>query len=207
MNNNIKESLVLLHDDFLSEQANASLVYLAEKLRPKFEEAPIFQDDKTNFIDKNYRNSYLIFDQSELEIMLCLFKFKLMQLSQELKENFDYDIHINSPLKCQISACNDGHFLKPHNDVYGGNIEQKVSAVYYFYRQPKAFDGGQIYIWDQYENAKPPYDEVPSQGGLIEPLNNRLIVFDSKCLHEVLEVKCPSKDFMDSRFTVTLAMF
>jgi Rps23 Pro-64 3,4-dihydroxylase Tpa1-like proline 4-hydroxylase len=43
--------------------------------------------------------------------------------------------------------------------------------------------------------AKPEYQEI-------EPMNNRIVLFDSRCMHEVLPVESDSEAFGDSRFTL-----
>jgi Rps23 Pro-64 3,4-dihydroxylase Tpa1-like proline 4-hydroxylase len=67
-----------------------------------------------------------------------------------------------------------------------------VSGVYYFYRQPKAFDGGELRLYAFGEEAFVD----------IEPSENAFVAFPSFAAHEVLPVTCPSGAFEDSRFSV-----
>jgi Rps23 Pro-64 3,4-dihydroxylase Tpa1-like proline 4-hydroxylase len=97
-----------------------------------------------------------------------------------------------------LVAHGEGAFLKRHVDDInqrrpGG---RKVSSVYYFYRTPKAFSGGQLRL----HGLRP-----TGQSGHfvdVEPENDMLLYFPSWFPHEVLPVSCPSADFMDARFAI-----
>jgi Rps23 Pro-64 3,4-dihydroxylase Tpa1-like proline 4-hydroxylase len=67
-----------------------------------------------------------------------------------------------------------------------------VSGVYYFYREPKAFSGGELRLY-----AFGSDDHVD-----ITPQQNSLVMFPSFAAHEVLPVSCATGDFADSRFSV-----
>ncbi len=104
-------------------------------------------------------------------------------------------------IETQMTAHNDGDFFKEHSD----NSDEKtafreITYVYYFHREPKAYTGGELLL----------YDSRRVGGGLsrgesfsvIEPRHNSIVFFRSHCHHEVLTVHCPSGKFEDSRFTV-----
>jgi SM-20-related protein len=98
----------------------------------------------------------------------------------------------------ELVAHGDGAFYKRHIDTqtapYGelGRI-RVLSAVYYFYAEPKAFGGGALRL----HAIGPDANFVD-----IEPTRNSLLVFPSWAPHEVLPVSCPSKRFIDSRFAI-----
>lgn len=71
-----------------------------------------------------------------------------------------------------------------------------LSAVYYFYREPKSFSGGELLLF--------PFVSRPDETTCttVEPLQNTMIVFPSWATHEVATVQCPTKAFADSRFAV-----
>ena len=100
-----------------------------------------------------------------------------------------------------MTAHNDGDFFKVHRD--SGDQEtaaRELTFVYYFHREPKGYTGGELLL----------FDPRLVDGGLvkadsfsvIEPRNNSMLFFPSRCDHEVLAVHCPSEKFADSRFTV-----
>ncbi|MBD2338391.1 2OG-Fe(II) oxygenase [Calothrix sp. FACHB-156] len=106
-----------------------------------------------------------------------------------------------SYIESQLTAHNDGNFFKIHND--NGSPEtscRELTYVYYFYREPKQFSGGELRIYDSkiinnfYVNSE--------SFTTIEPRNNSIVFFLSRYMHEVLLVNCPSKVFGNSRFTI-----
>jgi SM-20-related protein len=77
---------------------------------------------------------------------------------------------------------------------------RELTFVYYFYREPKAFLGGELVIYDsKIENN---YYIKADSFQTVEPLNNSIVFFPSHYMHEVLPIQCPSQAFADSRFTI-----
>ncbi|MBD2742707.1 2OG-Fe(II) oxygenase [Coleofasciculus sp. FACHB-1120] len=106
-----------------------------------------------------------------------------------------------SDIESQLTSHNDGNYFKIHND--NGSPEtatRELTYVYYFYREPKPFSGGELLIYDsKVENN---FYVQSDSFKTIEPRNNSIVFFLSRYLHEVLPVICPSKAFADSRFTI-----
>jgi SM-20-related protein len=104
-----------------------------------------------------------------------------------------------SGVELELAAHNDGAHFHRHLDtqtVMGSDGSHRaLSAVYYFYREPKAFSGGQLRIYPQGSAEDGAF-------ATIEPMQNTLAVFPSWAAHEVMRVECPSQDFADSRFAV-----
>lgn len=97
-------------------------------------------------------------------------------------------------------ASNDGDFYKNHVDTGPGHYALRaVSFVYYFNRQPKGFSGGELGLYDT-DLATGEFDAARRTA--LEPLDNRLVLFPSAARHEILPVRCPSRAFADSRFTL-----
>jgi Rps23 Pro-64 3,4-dihydroxylase Tpa1-like proline 4-hydroxylase len=98
--------------------------------------------------------------------------------------------------EAQITATNDGDFFGLHADNSEPPYEQReLSFVYYFHAEPKPFTGGQLRLY-----RPEAYD--PKQYETIVPEQNTIVLFPSSLLHKVLPVKCPSRAFADSRFTL-----
>jgi Rps23 Pro-64 3,4-dihydroxylase Tpa1-like proline 4-hydroxylase len=115
-------------------------------------------------------------------------------------------------LELELAAHGDGAHYKAHVDIsYGagrrpvgaGPGEDRVlSAVYYFYREPKGFSGGELRLFR--------FDVRPSAAGQaeaddhfdLEPLENSLVAFAPWVTHEVRNVHCPSGRFADYRFAL-----
>lgn len=106
-----------------------------------------------------------------------------------------------SQVEAQLTAHNDGNYYKIHND--NGCPEtsaRELTYVYYFHQEPKAFSGGELLIYDtKIENNLQSHAESFKT---VEPRNNSIVFFLSRYMHEVLPVSCPSKAFVDSRFTI-----
>lgn len=104
-------------------------------------------------------------------------------------------------IECQITANIDGSFFHVHTDAgVNETVRRQFTYVYYFNRQPKGFDGGDLLV----------YDDVIRNGKLartdsyqrIEPRHNSIVFFQAAVMHEVTKVVVPSKAFRDARFTV-----
>ncbi len=98
----------------------------------------------------------------------------------------------------QLAAHRDGGFYKPHMDTHTGaerttvSKDRILSLVYYFYRQPRAFTGGDLLLY--------PFSPEPPLA--IKPEDNRLVAFPAFALHEVRPVACPGDAWRDARFSV-----
>ncbi|MEG4323490.1 MULTISPECIES: 2OG-Fe(II) oxygenase [unclassified Microcoleus] len=104
-------------------------------------------------------------------------------------------------IEAQLTMHNDNNFYKLHNDSGSPDTASRFfTYVYYFNREPKAFSGGELQIYDsKVENNFYVADETFRT---VEPRNNSIVFFLSRYMHEVLPVSCPSKAFADSRFTI-----
>ncbi|WP_293330350.1 2OG-Fe(II) oxygenase [Microcoleus sp. CAWBG58] len=104
-------------------------------------------------------------------------------------------------IEAQLTMHNDNNFYKLHNDSGSPDTASRFfTYVYYFNREPKAFSGGELLIYDsKVENNFYVADETFRK---VEPRNNSIVFFLSRYMHEVLRVNCPSKAFADSRFTI-----
>ncbi|MEG4866478.1 MULTISPECIES: 2OG-Fe(II) oxygenase [unclassified Microcoleus] len=104
-------------------------------------------------------------------------------------------------IESQLTTHNDNNFYKLHNDSGSPDTASRFfTYVYYFYREPKAFSGGELLIYDsKVENN---FYVAADTFRTVEPRNNSIVFFLSRYMHEVLTVSCPSKAFADSRFTI-----
>ena len=104
-----------------------------------------------------------------------------------------------SRLEMEAAAHGDGAMFLRHIDT-GVRIprakSRRLSAVYYYHRQPKAFEGGCLRL----------HALVGNERVDIEPEQNMLLVFPSYAPHEVMPIGCASGKFEDSRFAVNIWM-
>jgi len=101
----------------------------------------------------------------------------------------------------QLTASNDGDFFRHHFD----NAEEEIASreltyVYFFNREPKAFQGGELRLHDA-ERRDGSWVTTGSYKAVV-PEQNQIVFFPSSLLHEITPVLCPSRAFVDSRFTV-----
>jgi Rps23 Pro-64 3,4-dihydroxylase Tpa1-like proline 4-hydroxylase len=104
-------------------------------------------------------------------------------------------------VEVQVTAHHENNFYKIHRDNDSLTTASRViTYVYYFFRDPKPFTGGELLIYNTELNGNQTNQSPSFQK--IEPYNNSIVFFLSSSLHEVLPVKCSSQAFADSRFTV-----
>jgi SM-20-related protein len=104
-------------------------------------------------------------------------------------------------IETQLTASSHQEFFKVHSD--NGNIAvrtRQLTFVYFFYREPKAFSGGELIVYDTVVRDGCHTPAGPFQ--VIHPRQNQIVFFPSYCLHEVTTISCPSCAFADSRFTL-----
>jgi Rps23 Pro-64 3,4-dihydroxylase Tpa1-like proline 4-hydroxylase len=101
----------------------------------------------------------------------------------------------------QVRAYQDGHFFSIHTDADPGSryAERAVNYVYYFHRQPRPFTGGELLLFDTDVEA----NNCPqARFTRVVPEDNSIVFFPPNFYHSVVPIRCPSKDFADSRFTL-----
>ena len=129
-----------------------------------------------------------------------ILKIKLLGLVPSLIAQLQVTPFENPKLETELVAHGDGAFYKRHIDTQTARYEdvnqiRVLSAVYYFHAEPKAFTGGALRLYAI--GGKHGENFVD-----IEPVRNSLLVFPSWAPHEVMPVRCRSKQFVDSRFAI-----
>ena len=179
-------------DDFLpTEEWNRLLNYALNQ-------QSAFTPSATSTNEPDYRQSMILHSLPEFSELMVK---RILSIIPHLHRELELEPFIPSQIETQLTAHNHGNYYKIHND--NGSWEttnRELTYVYYFYREPKPFSGGELVIYDTKteDNSYVKGDSFK----IIEPRNNSLIVFPSRYLHEVLPVRCPSQSFADSRFTV-----
>jgi Rps23 Pro-64 3,4-dihydroxylase Tpa1-like proline 4-hydroxylase len=157
-----------------------------------------FVPTSTSTNDLNYRRSMTIYSFPEFSQLITK---RIKAILPDVFRKLNLESFPISEIETQLTSHNDGNYYKIHND--NGSTDtatREFTYVYYFYREPKAFSGGELLIYDSkiennfYVNA----DTFHT----VEPRNNSIVFFLSRYLHEVLPVSCPSQAFADSRFTI-----
>lgn len=190
----------VLINDFLTPAENEQLLQYALESEGHFEGSTVYQDFK-HTADHSTRKSRVLFaikDSRWRKIFIDRLKLHLPHIFASLgMPTFKFD-----DIEIQLTASNDGDFFKPHADSDRNNEQvaaRVVTFVYYLHRTPKAYSGGDLLLYG--EDPRMSYHN----GGhvtAISPDNNCLVSFVSSQWHEVDLVRCPSRMFQDSRFTI-----
>jgi SM-20-related protein len=146
---------------------------------------------------KDHRNSLVIYYPRYAELFLD----RVKQVMPRVMAHLDLPEFEVARIETQLTAHNDNNYYKIHNDNSSADTAaRQLTYVYYFNREPKAYSGGNLEIYDTtMENGR----AVAGQHSqIVEPKNNSIVFFPSYYLHEVRPVICPSRAFADSRFTM-----
>jgi hypothetical protein len=104
-------------------------------------------------------------------------------------------------IELEVAVYGDGDHFHCHQDLFEAPASRRViSYVFFFAPEPRGFAGGELLL----------YDSNPTGGGFvaskftrIEPLCNRLVLFDPATYHEVTPILCASSAPRDLRYTAT----
>ena len=102
----------------------------------------------------------------------------------------------------QMVSHGDGGFYTRRIDTFTGKDhpakgDRVISCVYYFFREPKAFTGGELRLHPLRTKAAPAPITVD-----MPIANDTLIAFSSWLPHEVLRVSSPTGEFANARFSI-----
>ena len=102
----------------------------------------------------------------------------------------------------QVRTYQAGEFYAAHSDFSDGDPRpREINYVYYLHRRPKSFSGGHLLLHDGgLESWLSAYTRL-------EPEDNSIVLFPSRCVHEVTEVECDPGDFGAGRFSLNGALW
>lgn len=189
---NVLNSNYIQIDNFLSPEEHQRLI----KYVLANESAFVPTNTSTN--DTNYRRSMVLYSFPEFSELIVN---KIQTIFPDIVSKLDIPSFKISQIESQLTSHNDGNYYKIHNDNGSpATATRELTYVYYFYREPKNFSGGELVIYDsKVENN---FYVSAESFKTVEPRNNSIVFFLSRYMHEVLPVNCPSKSFADSRFTI-----
>jgi hypothetical protein len=149
-------------------------------------------------IDYEARRSRVLMNQDEQTAVLTT---RIQAFLPRILQKLGREAFPVSQIEAQITASNHGDFFYCHSDDCAEGISTRaLTFVYFFHREPKAFSGGDLRIYDsKLENAQ--WVKADNHQTIV-PEQNRMVFFPSSLVHEITPVECPSEAFADSRFTV-----
>ena len=195
--------------DFLPESEHRQLYEWAVSIRDKFRPATVSKGrPRREFrVDPDRRIGLTTRKLGPLEGVL---RERLLGALPELMAATGTGGPAPVSLELELAAHADGAYYRPHIDIPVGANRQPLganpgedrvlSAVYYFYSEPRAFSGGQLRLFSF--GPIPTADEGERRHVDLEPVRNSLVAFPSWVPHEVRPIACPSGEFRDYRFAL-----
>lgn len=165
----------------------------SEVVSPHAEEA-----GASGIINYDHRRSRVLMDLAQhQDVMLERIKSVLpLVLDQLGMEEFAI-----ADVEAQVTASNDGDFFHFHSDNGSERVASRyLTFVYFFHREPRQFEGGELRIHDSRLQDGVYVSEGSYQA--IVPQQNQIVFFPCELLHEITPVNCASQLFADSRFTL-----
>jgi len=186
-------------DEFLAPQELEDLITYSLQHESEFQASEVISPAaNAGVIDYEHRRSRVLMDIGKYEDVIVeriksVLPLVLARLGME-------EFPIVS-VESQITASNDGDFFREHPDNGHDDVATRhLTFVYFFHREPKQFDGGELRIHDSRLQG----EHYVSTGSYqtIVPQQNQIVFFPCALLHEITPVKCSSQAFADSRFTL-----
>ena len=186
-------------DEFLTPQELEELTRFTLEHQADFQTSEVYSArvDK-GVINDEYRRSRVLMDLPEQQEMILA---RIKSVLPQVLEKFGMEDFTIADVEVQITASNDGDFFLCHNDNGSEGVRSRqLTFVYFFHREPRQFEGGELRIHDSHLQ-----DGVYASDGsyqTIVPQQNQIVFFPCELMHEITPVKCPSQHFADSRFTL-----
>jgi len=186
-------------DEFLSPQELEELTRFTMEHEADFQNSEVYSPsvDK-GVINDDFRRSRVLMELDEQqEMMLMRIKSVLPQVLDRLgMEEFSI-----ADVEAQITASNDGDFFHCHDDNGSEGVATRhLTFVYFFHREPRQFEGGELRIHDAHLQDAGYVSDGSYQ--TIVPQQNQIVFFPCELMHEITPVRCGSQLFADSRFTL-----
>lgn len=186
-------------DGFLDGDEHAALIAFAKSQRDELEPSTVNEAETDAIkLDAEFRKSHLLF---ELEPIWPFFEPRLMALLPHARVEIGLPRFELDYIERQLTAHGDGDFFGLHSDNGGAESDTRLMTfVYYFYEEPKRFEGGELRIYDAVEHDDGTLHPADTFH-VVEPANNSIVLFESGAFHEVRTVRTDA-GFDGSRFSV-----
>jgi len=186
-------------DEFLSAFELEELTQFTLEHEHDFRTSEVISPtDEAGVVNYEYRRSRVLMDAGKhQDVIVARIKSAVPPILAKLgMEEFTV-----SAVEAQITASNDGDFFQFHSDNGSDPVASRhLSFVYFFHREPPQFEGGELRIHDSRLEDGNYVSEGTYQ--TIVPQQNQIVFFPCELMHEITPVKCASKLFADSRFTL-----
>jgi Rps23 Pro-64 3,4-dihydroxylase Tpa1-like proline 4-hydroxylase len=189
---------VVVFDEFLAAEELRGLIDFTLSRQADFAESGVLTDNGDNYQDFDTRRSLVLLD---LGWYYHLFAERLLYFLPHVLIRLGHPAFEVSELEIQVTGTGNGEFFKAHTDSGSSPVAaREITFVYFFHREPRAFAGGELRIYDT--EADGHAADVNGGYHVVHPQQNQVVFFRSDRLHEILPVGVPTGDFYDQRFTV-----
>ncbi|WDE98826.1 2OG-Fe(II) oxygenase [Lentisphaera profundi] len=151
-------------------------------------------------MDKGVRDSECLYGKS-LGGIKEVFLEKICDSYESVENFFGSKASSLSPKEIELNVYHKGVGFKRHTDkgkAEGDIGSREITYLYYFYNEPKAFEGGDLVLFDTNRKTGACGDEFTR----IAIKNNMLLFFPSDCWNQVTQLKSEGADFYSGRFTL-----
>jgi SM-20-related protein len=186
-------------DEFLAPQELEELMRFTIQHEADFSASEVVSPSADGgIVNYEHRRSRVLMELSHhQDLILTRIKAVLPQVLNEL----DMEEFSIADVEVQVTASNDGDFFHFHSDNGSDRVASRhLTFVYFFHREPRQFEGGELRIHDAHLEDGTYVSEGTYQ--TIVPQQNQIVFFPCELLHEITPVNCGSQLFADSRFTL-----
>jgi SM-20-related protein len=186
-------------DEFLAPQELADLTRFTLEHERNFQASEVVAPHSVGgVVNYEHRSSRVLMDLGRYQDLLLE---RIKPVLPQVVEKLGMQQFTIAGVEAQITASNNADFFHFHSDNGSEPVASRyLTFVYFFHREPRGFEGGELRIHD----ARLKNDDYVSEGTYqtIIPQQNQIVFFPCELLHEITPVKCASQLFADSRFTL-----
>ena len=186
-------------DEFLAPQELEELIRHTLEHESDFLASEVVSPDaEGGVVNYEHRRSRVLMDLGPYQQLIL---DRVRTVLPEVLHKLGMEEFTIADVEAQITASNNGDFFRFHCDNGSEKVASRyLTFVYFFHREPKRFEGGELRIHD----ARLEADRYVSEGSYqtIVPRQNQIVFFPCELMHEISLVRCPSGNFADGRFTL-----
>ena len=186
-------------DEFLAPQEVQQLTRFALEHESEFNASEVVSPNaEGGVVSYDHRRSMVLTEIGAAEEMILT---RIKSVLPEVLGKLGMPEFPITRVEAQITASKDGDFFHFHSDNGSDLVASRhLTFVYFFHREPRQFEGGELRIHDARLNKGVYASEGTYQR--IVPQQNQIVFFPCELLHEITPVKSSSPLFADSRFTL-----
>jgi Rps23 Pro-64 3,4-dihydroxylase Tpa1-like proline 4-hydroxylase len=186
-------------DEFLAPQEVAELMRFTIEHESDFQASEVVcPTSEHGVVNYDHRRSRVLMDLGRYQDLLVQ---RIKTVLPQVLEKLGMPAFEIAGVEAQITSSNDGDYFHFHSDNGNERVASRhLTFVYFFHREPKQFEGGELRIHDAHleEGLYLPQGSYQT----VSPRQNQIVFFPCETLHEITPVKCKSQAFADSRFTL-----